>query len=448
MLNSKRFFVAALITLFSAVVFLAYGPSRSDSNALLIGFTVAFVAYILVARKPFFSWYQLLVIAIGLRVVLLFAPITWTDDHYRYIWDGLCSTHGISPLAFTPEELVTTQPEIFTPEHFEELNSPEFYSVYPPVSQLVFAAATKIGGGDIRRSSQVLRLIIIAFDLLTLLALGALLRSHLNRIHLVALYAFNPLVLTEFSVNLHTESLMIAPCLGAIHFFKEQRYDLSATLLAIAVSTKLWPFLFLAWIPSVPGIGRSARYIAITLLVFIISWIPIYTTNLLQHFSSSLKLYVSYLEFNGPFFELIRSTLGDHLVKGTGLLSILTLLALGLYAVHLFRSKRTNWPNAMLWLLAIYLFGAQAVHPWYILPLIAFAVLTEWRWPILWSLLIVPTYLTYSQDPFTQPYWWLIIEYSLLAIFIAWEIVDRPRINASHSPVQLINGPLDRASVR
>ena len=425
MLNRKRFFVAALVTLISAIAFLAYGPSRSDASALLIGFTIAFVAYIIIIRKPFFTWNQLIVVAIGIRILLLFAPVSWTDDHYRYIWDGLCSTNGISPFAYTPEELVKTQPEVFTPEHFAALNSPRFYSVYPPVAQLVFATATSIGGVDVGRSTLVLRVIIILFDILTILVLGALLKAHVSRSQLVALYALNPLVLMEFSVNLHSEALMIAPCLGAFNFFKQQRYDLSAILLAMAVSAKLWPILFLAWIPSALGVGKSIRYIAITLLVFILSSIPLYTTDLVPHFVSSLKLYVSYLEFNGPIFELLRHTLGDDLVKGTGLLSILTLIALAVYTLFLWKTKHADWPTAMLWLLAIYLFGAQAVHPWYILPLVAFSAITKWRWPILWSLLIVPTYLTYSQEPFAQPYWWVAVEYVLLGTFIVWEIRKR-----------------------
>ena len=91
------------------------------------------------------------------------------------------------------------------------------------------------------------------------------------------------------------------------------------------------------------------------------------------------------------------------MVKGTGLLSILTLIALVIYTLSIWKTKHADWPSAMLWLHAIYLFGAQAVHPWYILPLVALSVLTQWRWPILWSLLIIPTYLTLSLIHISEP---------------------------------------------
>ena len=421
MLRSRAWIITAICTLVACVVYLAYGPTRADFRELIVAFTVAFAAYIFVARNGSLSWPQLLTFAIGLRIALLFAPVTWTDDHYRYIWDGLCSIHGISPFAHTPEELVASDPEVFTPEHFSKLNSPRFYSVYPPVAQAVFAISAWVGGGALWRTTLALRVIMIAFEVLTILALGKLLATNLRRTQLVALYALNPLVLMEFTVNIHTEALMIAPSLAAILYFHRQQFNASAVFLTISAAAKLWPLFFLAWIPSQLGLKQSVRYIGLVLALFIAGWIPLYTAEMLPHFSSSLALYVSYLEFNGPLFEGLRWLIGDGPVKGTGLLSALTLLGLTAYTLFLWKTKRTPWPEAMLWLLAIYLMGAQAVHPWYMLPLVALAPLTGWRWPVLWSLLIVPTYLTYATEPYMQAYWWLIIEYSTLAIFIVWE---------------------------
>lgn len=413
------------LLLAAAVFFLGYGPDRSEPMPLLLGFAVAFAAYLWSVRKARFTWNQLLIVAVAFRLLLFLAPITWTDDHYRYIWDGLCSIHGISPFAFTPDELVKTMPQVFTPALYAKLNSPHFYSVYPPLAQAEFAAAAWIGQGSVRASTLVLRGISIAFDMATIGVLGLLLKSDPERVRKVALYALNPLVLLEFTVNVHTEVLMIAPCLCAVHLIRRERLNLSAVFIAIGAAIKLWPLLFLAWLPSRTGWRRSVRYIVIAVVLFLLSWIPFYTEGFFAHFGSSLKLYVSWLEFNGALFEGLRHVLGDARVKGTGLLSVITLLGLGVYAFALWKRKRATWPEAMLWLLAIYLFGAQAVQPWYILPLVAFATLTGWRWPILWSLLIMPTYLTYNTVPYHQPYWWIPVEYALLLGFMAWEMWHR-----------------------
>lgn len=407
------------------MLFLAYGPSRSESAPLLIGFGVAFAAYLWTVLKADLTWRHLLYFAIGLRIALLFAPITWTDDHFRYIWDGLCSAHGISPFAFKPDELTLSHPEIYTSSLFDRLNSPSFYTIYPPVAQAVFAFAAWIGNGDVGTSIIALRVFMVTFDIAAIVLLGKLLENAPHRSKHVALYALNPLVLMELSVNVHTEALMIAPCLWAILLFQRGRFDASAIVLALAAATRLWPLLFLAWIPIGLGIPRSIRFIAITLVVFVITWLPFANADLLPHVADSAKLFVSYLEFNGGLFEGLRHLLGNDLVKGTGLLSGLTLACLALYLLRQWKLRTHSWAEAMLWILAIYFFGSQAVHPWYILPLVAFATLTGYRWPILWSLLIVPTYLTYGGEPYRQPYGWVAAEYVILVVVIIVELWGR-----------------------
>lgn len=421
------------LLLAAAVFFLGYGPDRSQSMPLLLSFTVAFASYLWSVRKAGFPWNQLLFIAVAFRLLLFLTPITWTDDHYRYIWDGLCSVHGISPFAFTPDALVKAMPEVFTPALYAKLNSPHFYSVYPPLAQAGFALATWIGQGSVWASTLVLRSVSMAFDMATIVLLGLLLKNDPDRVRKVGLYALNPLVLMEFTVNVHTEVLMIAPCLWAIFLFRRGRLNASAIFLAFSAAAKLWPMLFLAWLPSRTAWRCSFRYISCAVLLFIASWIPFYTPGFVAHFGSSLKLYVSWLEFNGALFEGLRLLLGDGLVKGTGLLSVITFIGMGVFAITLWKKRHADWPEAMLWLLAIYLFGAQAVQPWYILPLLAFATLTGWRWPVLWTLLIVPTYLTYGTVPYTQPYWWIPVEYALLLTYMMWEIRKRRRTGSSES---------------
>lgn len=411
-----------VLPLVASLLFLGYGPTRSDSLPLLLGFGAAFIAYLWTVRRIALTWKQLFVLAVGLRLLLFMAPISWTDDHFRYIWDGLCSVNGIPPFSFTPEEMIGSRPDVFSPGLFERLNSPGFHSVYPPLAQAVFAFAAWIGKGDVWISTLVLRAVVIAFELLTIRALGTLLLKDPKRIQRVALYALNPLVILEFTVNIHTEALMIAPCLWAIIFFRREQFHASAIMIAIGASAKLWPLLFLAWVPSRLGLKNSIVFILIALALFLLSWLPLYTEDLLPHLLGSLRLYFNYLEFNGALFEGMRRVLGDALVKGSGLLSAITLLVIAVYTICLWMNKRDTWPEAMMWLLAFYLFGSQAVHPWYILPLLAFAVLTDRRWPILWSLLIAPTYLNYAVDPYAQPYWYIAVEYALLGAFIVWEL--------------------------
>jgi hypothetical protein len=388
----------------------------------LVGYGLAFAAYVWSVIRVPFTWNALMFVAIGIRLVLFLAPITWTDDHFRYIWDGLCSVNGISPFAFTPEELLRDTPDVFTQGLFDQLNSPGFYTVYPPLTQAAFATAAWLGQGDVWASTLALRGIAAAMDIAALFTLGALFRNDPHRGKKVALYALNPLVLMELSVNLHTEALLIAPMLWAISLFDRKQFDLSAILFAAMAAIKLWPLLFLSSTPSRLNIGRSIRFGAITVGVFVLTWLPFRTDDLVPHLASSVKLFGSYLEFNGGLFEGLRYVLGDGPVKGTGLLGALTLFALVAFSIRQWIQRTMDLPEAMLWIFAIYLFGSQTVHPWYLVPLIALAAVSGYRWPIGWSLLIMPTYLTYGSEPYVQPYWWVVIEYASILALIIWEL--------------------------
>jgi hypothetical protein len=416
-----------ILPLCAAVLYLGYGPTRADSLPLLAGYFIAFAAYAWTVSKIQMEWRQLIWIAVGVRVLLFLTPITWTDDHFRYIWDGLCTTNGISPFAYTPETLLSEQFDAFTGDHFALLNSPKFHSVYPPVAQTVFAMAAWVGQGDLWISSLVLRAVSIGSDIAAILVLGHLLLRDPRRVQLVAHYALNPLVLMEFTVNLHTEVLVIAPSLLAALLLQRERFVESASMLAVAMAAKLWPILFLVWLPSRIGLERTFVYVLITLGLFLASWIPFWTPDMVPNIISSLRLYYEHLEFNGPLFEGLRWLVGDGPVKGTGMLAGITLVGIATYGQLIRKNKGTPWTTAMLWLLAIHLLGSQSLHPWYVLPLVAFAVLTSFRWPILWTLLIVPTYLTYGEEPYHQPYWYIALEYVLLIAYMVWEIGFRSK---------------------
>jgi alpha-1,6-mannosyltransferase len=410
------------VALLLSVVVLGYGPHRRESALLLGAFAFAFLAYLLCcAYASGLGMRGVLTLGLVVRVLLLFAPITWTDDHYRYWWDGLCTVNDISPFAHTPRELLALRTDVFSKEHLALLNSPDFHSAYPPLAQAAFACPSWIGHTDGKLWSLFMRMIVVVCETLSIGLLVKLMRGERSGPRAVAVYAFNPLVLMEHTVNLHTEALMVPCCIGAVLMLRHDRTWAAGLLIGAAASIRLMPLVFLLALPAVVGVKRSILPSVVGIAVFIASWLPFCSPDLVPNFLSSLKLFSTYLEFNGGFYELLRLVLGNGVVKGTGLLGALTVAALMVYAVIGWRKGMWKLEEGMLWLLAIVLFGSQAVHPWYITPLIALATLTRWRWPLWWSLLIAPTYLTYAQAPYTQPYWWIGIEYMVLVVLIAFE---------------------------
>jgi len=71
--------------------------------------------------------------------------------------------------------------------------------------------------------------------------------------------------------------------------------------------------------------------------------------------------------------------------------------------------------------LTVYFLLANIVHPWYITPLVAFAVIAQPKYAIIWSWLIVLSYYAYSNEDFSESMILVVVEY--LAVFgaIWWE---------------------------
>ena len=74
--------------------------------------------------------------ALVLRLAVFWLPPILSDDAYRYVWDGLVQAEGYNPYLHTPDspELEALHDEPV----YAELNSPDRYTVYPPVSQTRF----------------------------------------------------------------------------------------------------------------------------------------------------------------------------------------------------------------------------------------------------------------------------------------------------------------------
>jgi len=87
----------------------------------------------------------LLWISMGFRLIFIIAIPALSDDYFRFIWDGKLFVNGINPYLSIPSEIINTdlaKTAGLSQELYKGLNSPEYFSVYPPVNQLLFA----IGG--------------------------------------------------------------------------------------------------------------------------------------------------------------------------------------------------------------------------------------------------------------------------------------------------------------
>jgi len=159
------------------------------------------------------SVYFFIGLGIFFRLILIPVEPSLTDDYFRFYWDGLLNVHHISPYAYLPVDLMENGLYArfdLTEDLFNQLNSPKYFSVYPPFLQWLFMAAAKIAGaGNLLGFIIILKFFIVCFEIGSIALIIKILTLLKKPIYNVLWYALNPLVIIELTGNLHFEAAMI-----------------------------------------------------------------------------------------------------------------------------------------------------------------------------------------------------------------------------------------------
>ncbi len=226
---------------------LAYQTERENFTQVVSLFTFLFAVYFVAYKffsKPHFNY--LLIAGILFRILLLFSIPNLSDDVYRFIWDGRLAANGINPFSHLPAEIMQMPPVTgITKELFVQLNSPHYYTVYPPVLQGVFWLAAKLFPVNLFAAIVFLKCIIFLVELITFFLLLQLLKKLSFPKHFSLLYILNPLVITELTGNVHFEGLMIFFVLLVFLLILKNKWQESAIFLGLGIATKLIPVVFL-----------------------------------------------------------------------------------------------------------------------------------------------------------------------------------------------------------
>ena len=109
-------------------------------------FSILFISYYFLVKN--ISLKQGIGLAILLRIIALLSTPELSDDFYRFIWDGTLTVNNINPYLYTPQHAFNTG--LLCGKNFsfliEKMNSPNYFTVYPPLNQFLFAASVFIFG--------------------------------------------------------------------------------------------------------------------------------------------------------------------------------------------------------------------------------------------------------------------------------------------------------------
>ncbi len=422
--------IAFLVSLF----FVNWQADRNEFGFIVSFYSLAFGAYILlIANRHKLSFYHFALIAILSQVLCLLYIPNLSNDFYRFLWDGEITLAGYNPFDFTPNEIYQegfAKGSSYLEDMYTGIGSlsQRNYSCYPPVNQLYFIVSTAFSD-SLMVNVIVLKLSIIATQILGAIYLRKLLiHLKIETSRMWFLY-LNPLWIIECTGNVHFEGVMLSLLFVALYYLLQYQELVGSLFFALAIQIKLVPLILFPFFLRFLGIWKAMIFYSLTLvLVFLLGLIQLDAENI-HHFFASLRLYFEVFEFNSfvlhYYVQYGIAETGWNLTKVYG--PQLSKIALGLIVFISLLVKRHNWQTLfrrMVLAYFIYLLLSSTLHPWYILPMLALSIFTNYSFPILWSLLIFFSYILYAYMGHSDQIRWIIdLEYILVLSLFAYEMI-------------------------
>ena len=183
-------------------------------------------------------------------------------------------------------------------------------------------------------------------------------------------------------------------------------------------------------------IGFYAIVIIITLLLFA----PFYSSEFINNYSKTVALWFQNFEFNGSLYYIAREI--GYLSRGYNEIAIIgtvtpIIVILFVLIITFFRKNKTpvQLITAMLLVLSFYYFTATTVHPWYVATLLILSVFTKYKFPLVWSFVIILSYLAYinlNKADKSENLWVIALEYAFVYGVFIWEVFIKkaPKLEA------------------
>ncbi|WP_245917223.1 carotene biosynthesis protein [Mongoliibacter ruber] len=420
--------VLLLIPVFMALAMMNYTFERSDFVWQLGLYIFLFALYYIsiYQGKIKFGLKEGLIAAIALRLLLLPAVPVLSDDFYRFIFDGQLIANGLNPYAFLPVDAVDKiqgqQVHEYWGHLLSQMNSPEYYSVYPPLHQLFFWISALVGERLIW-NVVLLRLAILFSESLNFLLLYKIIKLKNLPIKPLWLYAFNPLVILELTGNLHFEGFVLTGLLFGFYFWEKKKVYPSALGWSLASGLKLTPLILgPLWLKVWPE-NKVVKFLLVSAILIAIFLMPLFFGNGYLGFLESFRLYQSKFEFNASIYFVIREIWAgmvgyNPLIYLGPILSMVTLVSIVVFSYFWKTESFSRLVQGAVWIYLIYLLLQPVVHPWYLIPAFGIGVLIQNRIFLFWTGLVFLSYGAYSGVEVEENFVLIMIEYFILFFVI------------------------------
>jgi alpha-1,6-mannosyltransferase len=347
-------------------------------------------AYQILKPRPFLSAKWILGVGIVLRLAVWPLFPTFSDDVFRYRWEGQVQASGANPYQVRPIDPAFSY---IRDAAWPHVGTKDFKAAYGPLLELEELGVYRLLSRFVADPfAQVFwfKFPGALFELGCLGVLLALLRARNFPDRHILLYAWSPLPIFEFWVNGHNDSIPIFFILLALLGAAHQRWIASFLALSVAVATKIWPILlFPAFILSRAGGKPRWWQWLVVFPLFAVCALP-YWGNVVENaeFASG---FIGGWRNNDSLFGGLLWLAGGDLYRAK-----YTASALIIAVTFLIARRATTLERAVLWTFAATLIISANCHPWYLTwfaPMLAFVpypplLLWQALMPVCYSVLL------------------------------------------------------------
>ena len=405
-----------------------------------------------------------------LRIALAAGRPVFSDDVYRYVWDGRAVAEGRDPYAFPPaaEELAR-----FRDGAYDGINNKELRTIYPPLAELAFGAIAAVS--PTVRAFQIAMALADLGVVALLLAIARHREGKGGRPFAAAglAYGLSPVACIEAAMSAHLEPLAVLPVVGAVALIAactSPRIPAALRIgaaagLAVGSAVKLLPLLFLA--PFARRLRAPAIAVPVAVAaIYAAFWSPdLGAVRTLDAFarrwegnaggfaliegaartaigaaagakSPDEMVHVRVLDaparaLQGTFFSLHKDGGFDPARPGAFALSDLSRavargIALAALAAVIAWTvlRRLELLAALLWIAGAFVLLTPVMHPWYLLWILPWAACrgaTPWlAFGAALPLSYLPLDGWWARGVWDAPAWIACAEYGVLAIATVW----------------------------
>jgi hypothetical protein len=175
----------------------------------------------------------------------------FSDDPYRYRWEGQIQAFGGNPYQIRPND---PQWAHLRDSTFPSISTPDFKAAYGPfielVQRLTYHVVSSFTPDPVRQVFW-FKAPAALFDLGVLWVLWLILKARGLPLENILIYAWSPLPVMEFWGTGHNDSIPLLFLCGALLLAGRKRWTGCFVLLSVAVAAKFWPLLlfpaFIGW---------------------------------------------------------------------------------------------------------------------------------------------------------------------------------------------------------